>query len=78
MKKNIGVWTCRSLFASVIMYGLVTYGVSFIPDTISKAALLVRVAGMLVLGVAVYTGTFVLTFRKALGQLLQELGDQAD
>lgn len=78
MKKNIGVWTCRALFASVIMYGSVTYGVSFIPEKISKAALLARVAGMLFLGVAVYTGTFVLTFRKGLGQLVHELGNRAD
>ena len=78
MKKNIGVWTCRSLFASVIMYGSVMYGVSFIPDTLSKAALLVWVAGMLILGVAVYAGTFVLTFRKGLGQLAKELGNQGE
>ncbi|ACN15808.1 MviN [Desulforapulum autotrophicum HRM2] len=78
MKKNIGIWTCKSLFASVIMYGSVTYGVSFIPDGISKAALLVRVAGMLILGVVVYTGTFVLTFKKGLGQLAQELDNRAD
>jgi putative peptidoglycan lipid II flippase len=76
LKKNIALWACRALFASAIMVGLVGYGVSLIPETISKFGLLVWVAGIIVLGVFVYAGVFVLTLKQGLGQILYELGEK--
>jgi hypothetical protein len=33
------------------------------------------VAGILILGVVVYAGVFVLTFKRGLGQIMEELGE---
>ncbi|MDY0221071.1 MAG: murein biosynthesis integral membrane protein MurJ [Desulfobacterium sp.] len=74
-KKNIALWACRSLLASAIMLGSVGYGVSLIPEGISKSVLMAWVAGILILGVVVYAGVFVLTFKRGLGQIMEELGE---
>lgn len=73
LKKNIALWACRSLFSSAIMFGLVGYGVSLIPEEISKLGLLIWVAGIIILGIVVYTGFFVLTFKRGLNQIRYEL-----
>jgi len=75
LKKNIALWACRTLFSSAIMFGLVGYGVSLIPEGISKPGLMAWVAGVLILGVVVYAGVFVLTFKRGLDQIMEELGE---
>lgn len=56
--KNLAILACRALFVSVIMYFPVSYGASLVTVELSKGAVLARVAGSVIVGVAVYVGTF--------------------
>jgi putative peptidoglycan lipid II flippase len=70
--KNIALLACRSLFVSAIMYFPVSYGASLVTVELTKAEVLARVAGSVILGIVVYVGTFILIWGSGF-QLLRDM-----
>jgi len=65
--RSIALLACRSLFASVMMYLPVAYMVPLATALPSKADLLVRVAGAVILGSMIYVGIFMVISGSRLG-----------
>jgi len=65
--RSVALLACRSIFASVMMYFPVAYMVPFLIALPSKADLLVRVAGVVILGSMIYAGIFMVISGSRLG-----------